>query len=93
MPAILKTFNIPITKRQAGRIRRQFQLACKEHGVESAAMIAQPKTQFAGMGIIALKNPYLNCAVISHELFTILEAVISSQRNAEELAAMRKAKT
>lgn len=85
MPAIIKTFYIKLTERQAGQIRRQFQQACKEAGVSRAAMIAQPKTQFNGIGSMNLKPPVLHCAVIHGHLYEALEGVIKSHRETKKV--------
>lgn len=90
MPAIINNFGIRLTERQAVQIRRKFQLACREAGLERAAMIAQPRTQFVGISSIDIKPAMLDCAVISLELFQALSAVIKSHRDPEKLTAMRE---
>ena len=80
MSAILKSFTIKLTERQAGQILRQFSKACKDAGVGVAAMIAQPRTQWGGFGSVGLKPPVLQCAVISTELFDTISKTIKEHR-------------
>lgn len=80
MSAIIKNFKIKLSENQANLIRRQFRKACKEAGVQSASMLIQPKTQWCGSGSIGLLPPVLDVAVVTHEVFVAVSAVVQSHR-------------